>query len=68
MKNINLFAGIMILTVLFYVPPSFCQDDGGMLCGGENVKPVWILRWEIVDMDTHLPVSHARVKTLDSEN
>ena len=40
----------------------FCQDDGGMLCGGEDEKPIWILRFKILDSETHYPIRHANIE------
>ena len=40
----------------------FCQDDGGMLCGGEDEKPIWILRFKILDSETHYPIRYANIE------
>lgn len=41
---------------------SFSQDDGGMLCGAEDVIPIWILRFKIIDSETHQPIKYANVE------
>lgn len=48
-----------------YASMAFGQDDGGMLCGSEDQIPVWVLRFEIIDYDTHLPIPFATIKTVD---
>jgi len=61
MKNLS----IVVALIMMVAPsPVVCQDDGGMLCGGEDEKPLWIFRFEIIDQDTHLPIRHAQIKTV----
>jgi len=57
MKKLNSF-----LFTFIVVFSAFCQDDGGMLCGGEDEIPIWILKWSIIDRETHYPISFANVE------
>ena len=59
-------AFILVFIVFFHTAISFCYENGGMLCGEDNAKPVWILRFEIRDKDTHMPVRHTTIRILDS--
>jgi hypothetical protein len=54
---------ILVLCMLFELP-SFCQEDGGNLCHGDDIneKPIWILRFNIIDIRTHNPVRYANVE------
>jgi hypothetical protein len=42
------------------------QDDGGMLCGTEQQKPILILRFEVVDAESRTPIPGASIKTSGS--
>jgi hypothetical protein len=57
---------LFILLLATYIT-SFGQNDGGMLCGGEDEKPRWLFRIEVIDRDTHLPIRNAQIKNMDNE-
>ena len=57
---------LSVFVALLLSNSAFSQDNDGMLCGTEREKPVWILRFEIVDMDSHAPIRHATIKTIGS--
>jgi hypothetical protein len=43
----------------------FCQDSEGMFCGLEGEKPIWILRFELIDSETHYPIRDAMISITD---
>ena len=59
----------IVLLVLVCLSVCYGQDDGGNLCGPEPEEsghpPYWILRFEIIDSESHSPISGARVKIKD---
>ena len=55
----------ILFCIILIVSNAFCQDDGGMLCWAEDVVPIWILRYEIIDQDSHTPVSYANIEISD---
>lgn len=59
---------IWLVAALALCAPSYlrAQQDGGMLCGGEDAVPRWVFRFEILDWDSHTPVAGARI-TLTNE-
>lgn len=59
----NIITILSVFLMLAVSESGFCQDDGGMLCGTEQQKPVWILRFEVVDAESHSPIPHATIKT-----
>lgn len=52
-----LFVFFWSLTTILY-----SQNDGGMLCGGEDEIPIWILRFSVFDRETHQPVKYANIE------
>jgi len=46
------------------ISSSYCQDDGGHLCArhSDDEIPIWILRFNIIDRETHYPVGFANVE------
>lgn len=53
----------LLMVAVLIVPASLAGENDGMLCGEEGEKPVWIMRFEIVDKDTHRPIPRAMIKT-----
>ena len=53
------------LVILINASTLFSQDDGGMLCSEEDEKPLWIIRFEVLDEATHYPVARAKIKITD---
>ncbi len=54
MKRLTIF-----LVCFLIITNGFCQDIDGMLCGSEGEKPFWILRFDIIDSETHYPIDDA---------
>jgi len=65
MKNYIDFT-LVLLVVFIYPTKMFGQDSGGNLCGPgiKEVKPSWILRFEILDQETRTPVDRANIKII----
>ncbi len=57
----NLF---LLYIFMLQISPVCCQEDGGFLCVTNNNEelPVWILRFKIIDSETHYPVRYANVE------
>jgi len=56
---------LLIPILIFLVSSSlYSQEDGGNLCHRGDVKepPVWILRFNIIDKETHNPIRYANVE------
>jgi hypothetical protein len=57
---------LFLLSVLYLfvlsISSIYAQRDGGMLCGGEDEIPIWILRFEVVDAETHSPIQGAEIR------
>lgn len=55
---------ITLIIFLLMTSPLYCQEDGGFLCLTSNdyETPIWILRFKIIDRETHSPVRYANVE------
>lgn len=55
---------VALIIYLFMTSPLYCQEDGGFLCVkyDDYETPIWILRFRIIDNETHYPVSYANVE------
>ncbi len=60
--RIGSIALLVISALSFHAAAALSQYDGGMLCGGEGSPPYWLLRFEVVDQDTHAPIPGARIR------
>ncbi len=57
--RIAIFFAILYLLSIGVLYP---EQNGGALCGGEDEIPIWILRFEIVDRDTHWAIPNASIE------
>jgi hypothetical protein len=57
MKNTVLFLFLLISNF-----PVSSQDSEGMFCGLEGEKPIWILRFELIDAETHSSIRNATIE------
>ena len=53
---------ILLALLIFNVTLAVCQDNDGNLCGHEGERQLWLLRFEIIDSETHLPVRNAVIE------
>jgi hypothetical protein len=52
---------ITSIYILLILSCSYGQEDGGMLCGPKVEKPIWVLRFQIIDKETHEPIRYADI-------
>jgi len=55
------FLFVLFLTLLI-TSSLYCLNSGGILCGGEDEVPIWILRFKIIDRETHQPVKYSTIE------
>ena len=52
---------------LLMMSHAVAQQAHDLLCGTESELPLWIVRVEVIDADSHMPVSNARLRLSDSQ-
>jgi hypothetical protein len=70
MKSRRSLTTVLVITLGLASLPILVQgqDQSGNLCGPEPKEriPLWILRFEVLDRDSHAPISNADVTIVDS--
>lgn len=60
----NLMTLFLLLTMFSQL---YCQYEGGMLCGGEDEVPIWIIRFKVIDRETHRPIKYASIEVYENK-